>query len=103
MSDTGARLHDAITADARLAILRELAAQVDGRLSEQLLRRVLDVYGIRRDRDWIRTQLRKLDMLGAVELKPVGELLVAQITRSGRDHVEERAVIEGVTRPADAE
>lgn len=95
-------LADAIAGDARLLILKELANQVDGRLSEQLLRRVLDVYGIRRDRDWVRTQLRKLDMLGAIELKPVGEMLVAQITRSGRDHVEERAVIEGITRPVDA-
>lgn len=103
MSEINKQLSDAIVADARLAILRELANQVDGRLSEQLLKRVLDIFGIRRDRDWIRTQLRKLDMLGAVELKSVGEMLVAQITRAGRDHVEERAVIEGVTRPADAD
>ena len=95
-------LADAIAADARLLILKELAKQVDGRLSELLIRRVLDIYGIRRDRDWIATQLRKLEMLGAVELQPAGDVLVALIVRAGRDHVEERAVIEGVTRPADA-
>lgn len=96
-------LADAIAADARLWILQELAKQVDGRLSEILLRRVLDIYGIRRDRDWIRTQLRKLEALGAIELQVAGETLVARIAATGRDHVEERSVIEGVTRPAEVD
>tara|TARA_B100000678_G_scaffold215337_1_gene182633 strand:+ start:1078 stop:1374 length:297 start_codon:yes stop_codon:yes gene_type:complete len=93
-------LSDAIAGDARLEILRELCRQVDGRLSEPMIRRVLDAYGVRRDRDWIVTQLRKLEALSAIELtgKPV---LVAHITRAGRDHVDERAIIEGVTRPSD--
>lgn len=95
-------LADAIAADARLLILKELARQVDGRLSDLLIRRVLDAYGIKRDRDWIVTQLRKLESLGAIDLMPAGEALVALLTRAGRDHIEERSVIEGVTRPADA-
>lgn len=95
-------LADAIAGDARLIMLKELVKQVDGRLSDPLLRRVLDLYGIRRDRDWIATQLRKLEALGAIELTAMGETLVAHVTRAGRDHIEERAVIEGVTRPADA-
>jgi hypothetical protein len=95
-------LADAIAADARLAVLKELGRQVDGRLSELLIRRVLDIYGIRRDRDWIVTQLRKLEALGAVELQEAGDVLVARITKVGRDHIEERAVIEGITRPMDA-
>lgn len=95
-------LADAIAADARLMILQELARQTDGRLNELLLGRVLDTYGIRRDRDWVATQLRKLEALGAIELMTAGTVLVAHILRPGRDHVEERAVIEGVTRPAEA-
>jgi hypothetical protein len=95
-------LADAIAGDARLIILRELAQQVDGRLNELSIGRALDLYGIRRDRDWIATQLRKLEALGAVELQAAGEVLVARISRAGRDHVEERGVIEGVTRPAEA-
>jgi hypothetical protein len=95
-------LANAIAADARLRILKELCAQVDGRLNELLLRRVLDLYGVRRDRDWVATQLRKLEALGAIELTTIGETLVAHVTRAGRDHVEERSVIEGVTRPAEA-
>ena len=95
-------LADAIAGDARLYILKELAKQVDGRLSELLLRRTLDLYGIRRDRDWVRTQLRKLESLGAIELQEAGEVLVARISPAGRDHVDERSIIEGVTRPMDA-
>lgn len=95
-------LGDAIAADARLTILKELGRQVDGRLSELLIRRVLDMYGIRRDRDWVVTQLRKLEALGAVEIQDAGDVLVARISRSGRDHIEERALIAGITRPSDA-
>lgn len=95
-------LADAIAADARLMILKELVKQVDGRLSELLIRRVLDVYGIRRDRDWIVTQLRKLEALGAIELQEAGDVLVARISAAGRDHVEERAIIHGVTRPSES-
>lgn len=94
-------LTDMIAREARLRILKELAAQTDGRLSELMIRPVLDMYGIRRDRDWIATQLRKLEQLGAIELSTVGETLVAKLTRAGRDHVDERGLIEGVARPLD--
>jgi hypothetical protein len=90
-----------LAADARLIVLQELARQIDGRLNELSIGRTLDVYGIRRDRDWVKTQLRKLEALGAVELQNVGTVLVAVITRDGRDHVEERALLEGVARPSE--
>ncbi|MFZ5749082.1 MAG: hypothetical protein ACOY45_15665 [Pseudomonadota bacterium] len=92
---------DALAADARFVILRELTQQVDGRLNQLSIRRLLDDYSIRRDPDWIVTQLRKLEMLGAIELIQGGAILVARLTPLGRHHVDERAVIEGVTRPAD--
>lgn len=96
-------LSDAIAAEARLIILRELAGQTDGRLSSLSIRSILDVHAIRRDGDWIATQLRKLESLGAVELGEAGSTLIAKITRPGRDHVEERAVLSGVARPSEAE
>lgn len=92
---------DGVTADARLIILRELALQVDGRSNDLVLDRVLDAHGVRRSRDWLRTQLRALAELEAVKLSEAGSLLVATLRRAGRDHVERRAVIEGVARPAD--
>ena len=96
-------LKERLAADARLQILRELAAQNDGRLSILPLQRALDVYGIKRDRDWIFTQLRKLEALNAIEIQMAGELPIARIARAGCDHLDERVVIEGITRPAEAE
>jgi hypothetical protein len=95
-------LNAAIARDARLAILNELAKQVDGRLNDQAMAHVLDVIGVRRSRDWVRTQLRALAELDAVLLIDAGELLVAELTATGRDHVERRIIIEGVARPRDA-
>ena len=55
-------------------------------------------------KDW-RTDraLRKLEALGAIDIQTAGEMLIARINRMGRDHLDERAVIEGVTRPSDAD
>lgn len=94
-------LNAAIAREARLAILGELAKQVDGRLNDQAMTHVLDVIGVRRSRDWVRTQLRALAELDAVRLIDLGELLVAELTATGRDHVERRIIIEGVARPRD--
>lgn len=90
-----------VAADARLIILRELAAQTDGRSSDLVLARVLDAFGVRRSRDWLRTQLRGLAELEAVRLEEIGTVMVASLRRAGRDHVERRGVIEGVSRPAE--
>lgn len=94
---------DHVAREARLRILKELERQADGRASELALRSVLDVYGIKRDRDWIATQLRKLEQLDAITVTMLGQTMVATITRTGLDHVEERTVIEGVARPREIE
>ncbi|MBZ0164579.1 MAG: hypothetical protein K8H74_17935 [Notoacmeibacter sp.] len=89
-----------LRADARLVILKELAHQTDGRLNETILTSVLDGFGYRKSRDWVRTQLRALDDLGAVTIIEAGTVMIASITRAGLDHVERRSVIEGVARPS---
>jgi hypothetical protein len=86
--------------DARLVILRELAAQTDGRLNDTILTSVLDSFGYRRSREWVRTQISKLDELGAVTTVEAGTVRIASITRAGIDHVERRSVIDGVARPS---
>lgn len=91
---------DYMTADARLVILRELNRQSDGRLNEAILTAVLDNFGHRRSREWVRTQLHKLEELGAVRVAPAGTVLVAAITRAGVDHVERRSYFEGVAKPS---
>lgn len=96
-------MSDFVAPDARLWILHILKDQVDGRLNELLIRRVLDTkYGINRDRDWVVTQLRKLEMLGVIELIPTGTLLVAKITPMGRNFLDEQLVVEGITLPSEA-
>lgn len=87
-------------ANARLVILRELAGQIGGTLNETLLVKVLDTFGHRRSREWVRTQMRKLAELGAVRLTEAGTVLIAEITGAGIDHVERRAVIDGVEKPS---
>ncbi|MBV1917599.1 MAG: hypothetical protein KUG65_06015 [Sphingomonadaceae bacterium] len=94
--------------DARLAILAELARQRDATLNVLSITRVIDAIGIRRSRDWVETQLSRLEELGAVnlthsELAGLGNVTIARLTRSGRDHVEGRSLISGVSRPADPE
>lgn len=49
-----------LTLDARLVMLRAMHEQANGSLNEALLEIVLDKFGHRRNRDWIRTQLREL-------------------------------------------
>ncbi|MFZ1680748.1 MAG: hypothetical protein WAT70_06980 [Rhizobiaceae bacterium] len=92
-----------IAADARLVILKELAAQTDGRLNETLLTATLDAFGIRRSREFVRTQIRALAELGAVTASEAGTVMIAAITRTGLDHVERRAVLDGVARPSPEE
>ncbi|WP_288457764.1 hypothetical protein [uncultured Sphingomonas sp.] len=92
---------DRVAGDGRLIILRELALQVDGRSNEAVLMRVLDTFGVTRSREWVRTQLRKLEELEAVRLTEAGSVLVAALRKAGRDHVERRAVLDGVARPSD--
>ncbi|MCC5780767.1 hypothetical protein H7H48_17020 [Nitratireductor sp. B36] len=87
-------------ADARLIILKELSRQTDGRMNETMLTSVLDTFGHRRSRDWVRTQLRALEELGAVTLVEAGTVLIASISRAGLDHVERRIVIEGIAKPS---
>lgn len=91
---------DFAASDARLIILRELASQTGGTLNETLLVKVLDTFGHRRSRDWVRTQMRKLADLGAVRLTEAGTVLIAEITSAGVDHVERRGVIDGVDKPS---
>ena len=94
---------DAIAQDARLMILRELARQSDGRLSDVVLARVLEAYGVRRTQDWLRTQLRVLEEIGAIRREEIGRTVIATLRQAGRDHVERRGVVEGVARPADVD
>lgn len=94
--------------DARLAILAELAEQRDARLNSRNLAVVVDQVVRNRPREWLEAQLRWLDSMGAIHLEEgnlpgLGPVHFATLTRSGRDHVERRQFLPGVTVPADVE
>ena len=60
----------------------------------------------RRPVEWVEAQIAWLAEMGAVtmqrsDLPGIGPVAVATITRFGRDHVELRNLIPGVSRPAD--
>jgi acetolactate synthase regulatory subunit len=92
---------DRTAADARLIILTELAAQADGRSNDVVLARVIDAYGLRRSRDWLRTQLRRLADVDAVRIETLATVMVVTLRQAGRDHVDRRALLEGVSHPGD--
>lgn len=88
-------------ADARLRILQMLAKEADASLSAALISRYLEAYGIKRSREWVNSQLRALEELGAVTIASMDEALIARLARDGRDHVERRRLLDGVARPDD--
>lgn len=92
---------DYVARDARYFILRALTEEIDGQSNSVNLRRMLDAQGIRRDPDWIVTQINKLGELGAVKVTMAETIAIACITTAGRLHVDERSVIAGISRPSD--
>lgn len=91
--------NDIVTADARLAMLQALKVEASRSHNEQLLQAALDAAGIMRARDYTRTQMRKLESLGAVSLREAGGALIATLTSAGLDHLTGRAIIDGVAQP----
>ncbi|WP_026379375.1 VpaChn25_0724 family phage protein [Afifella pfennigii] len=90
--------------EARLIMLRFLAEQSNGTLGSSMLQQLLDdMFGISRTREWVHQELRYLADIGAVRLTPAASVIIAEITRQGIDHVERRAVLEGVKRPSPSE
>lgn len=91
---------EALKADARLVILKELSEQTDGRLNQTILLAALDRFGYRRNIEWLRTQLRALADLEAVNIYEVGSVMIAELTSQGHDHLERRVIIDGIKRPS---
>jgi len=91
---------DVLREHARAHILNTLAGQPALRLNSPLLRDELAArWAINRPLDWIHAELAWLADMGAVRTLAVGEIVIAEITTRGLDHVERRRLIEGVKRP----
>jgi len=85
--------------NARLTILKAVHEEHDHQLNDALIKIRLDYFGHRKTKDWVRTQLRAMASLGVVTLRERGTAMVAVITETGIDHVERRAIVEGIAKP----
>lgn len=94
---------DEIRANARLVILKALAAQVDERLHTGFIQKeLLNKVGIDRPRAWLHGELDWLAEMGAVTvLKPEGSSVwIATLTEKGARHLRRTITIEGIDRPS---
>lgn len=92
--------NDQVRPDARLIILKALAAQTDERLHSGFIAEELIRFGIDRPREWIHGELDWLAEMGAVTLLKPGSVVVATLTEKGHRHLRRAIVIEGVKRPS---
>ena len=92
--------NDQVRPDARLIILKALAAQTDERLHSGFIAEELLRFGIDRPREWIHGELDWLEEMGAVTLIKPGSVVVATLTEKGARHLRRAIVIEGVKRPS---
>ena len=86
--------------DARLTILKALAAQTDERLHSGFIAEELLRFGIDRPREWIHGELDWLEQMGAVTLLKPGTVVVATLTDKGHRHLRRAIEIEGIKRPS---
>jgi len=89
-----------IRTQARLIILKALAAQTDETLNSDLLVFELQPFGIRKDRAWVHEELSYLKDMDAVTLLEAGTIKVATLTHKGHRHLDRQIQIEGVQRPS---
>jgi hypothetical protein len=89
-----------IREQARLIILKALAAQVDECLNSDLLIHELRPFGIRKDRAWVHGELAYLREMGAVTITDAGTVQVACLTDLGHRHLDREIAVEGVQRPS---
>jgi hypothetical protein len=89
-----------VAEDVRRIMLETLAREPGVTLNENLIGRVLEGYGHRKPADYVRGELEWLDRAHALALTEVGGLLIAKLLTKGLEHVERRALIPGVAKPA---
>lgn len=92
---------EVVAQDCRLIMLRALAAENDYSLNETILVHALEEFGHRKARGYVRQQLAILEADNeAVTTREAGTVMIATITQRGLDHIEGRAVLDGVKRPS---
>ena len=90
---------DIETADARLVMLRCLAASSGRAANESLLCEQVAQWGHVVSADRLRTELQWLAEQRLVEIREIGGVAIATLTQRGLDVANGRAVVPGVRRP----
>lgn len=88
--------------DARLIILKAIAAQADERLSSSFLQAELQRFMIDEPREWLHAELDWMESMGVVTLlRPEGaSVVIASLTETGARHLRRGVVVPGIARPA---
>ena len=89
-----------VAEDVRRIVLETLAREPGATLNENLIGRVLESYGHRKTAAYISDELAWLERQHAISLIEAGGLLIATMLTRGQEHVERRALIPGVAKPA---
>lgn len=88
-----------ILQDIRLLVLQVLNEDADYQHNEHILKSALRALGHNISADKLRTELAWLAEQGLVSTDEVANLLVAKLTRRGRDAAIGAVVLPGVARP----
>jgi len=88
-----------IQQDRRLVVLRMLAQDADYSHNEYILGEALRVYGHRISADLLRSELSWLAEQGLLVVEDVSGVLIAKLTRRGKDVAEGAVAVPGVKRP----
>lgn len=99
-ADRRARMDMLQREDARLIILKALAAQIDETLHSDYLVEELRPFGLRKDRGWVHDELRWMADRGVVRVNEVGTVLVATLTDKGARHLARDIAVDGIKRPS---
>ena len=91
---------DYLRKDVRLVVLRILTEMPSYRANSSVLTNMLDQFGHAVTRDLVKTELRWLAELGAIDVNEVGSVLVATLTERGQAVATGRARIDGINRPS---
>lgn len=93
-------MDELIREQARLIILKALAAQTNETLNSDLLVHELQPFGIRKDRAWVHDELAWLKDMGAITAFAAGTVIVATLAGKGHRHLSREIAIEGIQRPS---
>ena len=92
---------DHFDAEVRLIILKALDGEPAKALNDSLLMVVLSEFAIRRDRDYLRTQLLWMEnSAGAVRLTQAGTSIIAHLTETGANHLMRVTNLSGIKAPS---